>query len=39
MTQSRTQTCGELRLTDAGTNVTLVGWYENIRKVSKNLAF
>ncbi len=39
MTQSRTQTCGELRLADAGAKVTLVGWFENIRKVSKNLGF
>ncbi len=39
MTQSRTQTCGELRLANAGENVTLVGWFENIRKVSKNLGF
>ncbi len=39
MTQSRTHTCGELRITDEGAQVTLVGWYENIRKVSKNLGF
>ncbi len=39
MIQSRTHTCGELRLADAGSNVTVVGWYENIRKVSKNLGF
>ena len=39
MIQSRTHTCGELRLADAGRNVTVVGWYENIRKVSKNLGF
>ncbi|MCD8120357.1 MAG: aspartate--tRNA ligase [Lachnospiraceae bacterium] len=39
MTQSRTHNCGELRLADAGAQVTLVGWYENIRKVSKNLGF
>ena len=31
--------CNELRLSDAGKNVTIVGWYENIRKVSKNLGF
>ena len=29
----------QLRLSDAGKNVTIVGWYENIRKVSKNLGF
>lgn len=39
MTQSRTHNCNELRLSDAGKKVTLVGWYENIRKVSKNLGF
>ena len=39
MTQSRTHNCGELRLANAGEQVTLVGWFENIRKVSKNLGF
>ena len=39
MIQSRTHNCGELRLSDAGKKVTVVGWYENIRKVSKNLGF
>ena len=39
MTQSRTHTCGELRLSDAGKNVTLVGWMENVRAVSSALAF
>ena len=39
MTQSRTHTCGELRLCDAGKEVTLAGWYENLRRVSKNLGF
>ena len=39
MVQSRTHNCNELRLSDAGAKVTLVGWYENIRKVSKNLGF
>ncbi|WP_028243085.1 aspartate--tRNA ligase [Pseudobutyrivibrio ruminis] len=39
MTQSRTHNCNELRLADAGKEVTLVGWFENIRKVSKNLGF
>ena len=39
MTQSRTHNCNELRLADAGKTVTLVGWYENIRRVSKNLGF
>ena len=36
MTQSRTHNCNELRLSDAGKQVTLVGWFENIRK---NLGF
>ncbi len=39
MMQSRTHTCNELRLSDAGSKVTLVGWYENIRQVSRNLGF
>ncbi len=39
MIQSRTHNCNELRLSDVGKNVTIVGWYENIRKVSKNLGF
>ncbi len=39
MIQSRTHNCSELRISDAGKGVTIVGWYENIRKVSKNLGF
>ncbi len=39
MMQSRTHNCNELRLADAGKTVTLTGWFENIRKVSKNLGF
>lgn len=39
MVQSRTHTCGELRLADAGKNVTLVGWMENVREVGSNFAF
>ena len=39
MFQSRTNTCGELRLQDAGKTVTLVGWLENIREVGSNFAF
>ncbi len=39
MIQSRTHNCGELRLADVGKQVTVVGWYENLRKVSKNLGF
>ncbi len=37
--QSRTHTCGELREQDAGKEVILCGWYENLRRVSKNLGF
>lgn len=39
MVQSRTHNCGELRLSNVGEQVTIVGWFENIRKVSKNLGF
>ena len=39
MIQSRTHNCNELRLTDAGSKVTLAGFYDNLRKVSKNLGF
>ena len=39
MRQSRTHTCGELRLADAGKNVTIVGWLENTREVGANFAF
>ena len=37
--QHRTHTCGELRLADAGKNVRLSGWVENIREVGGSLAF
>ncbi|MBQ1822337.1 MAG: aspartate--tRNA ligase [Lachnospiraceae bacterium] len=37
--QSRTHTCGELRLGDAGKSVRLAGWLENMREVGANLAF
>ena len=36
MTQSRTHNCGELRLADAGKQVTVVGWMENVREVGAN---
>lgn len=37
--QNRTHTCGELRLTDAGKQVRICGWMENLREVSGSLAF
>ena len=37
--QGRTHHCGQLRLEHAGQEVILVGWYENMRRVSKNLGF
>ena len=39
MKQSRTHTCGELRLGDAGKTVTLAGFMENVREVGQNFAF
>ena len=39
MIQSRTHNCGQLRLADAGQNVTIVGWLENVREVGANFAF
>ncbi len=39
MTQSRTHNCNELRIENVGEKVTIVGWYDNMRKVSKNLGF
>jgi aspartyl-tRNA synthetase len=39
MFQSRTHTCGELRLSNAGERATLVGWLENVRVVGNNFAF
>ncbi len=39
MMQSRTHNCGELRLSDAGKTVTIVGWLENVREVGANFAF
>ncbi len=37
--QSRTHTCGELRLEDAGKKVQLAGWLENFREVGAELGF
>jgi aspartyl-tRNA synthetase len=37
--QGRTHNCGQLRIEDVGSKVRIVGWYENMRKVSKNLGF
>ena len=39
MMQSRTHNCGQLRLADAGQNVIIVGWMENVREVGANFAF
>ncbi len=39
MVQSRTHTCNQLRIGDVGKKVTITGWYDNMRKVSKNLGF
>ena len=39
MVQSRTHTCGELRMEHVGQKVKLCGWMENIRAVSGSLAF
>ena len=39
MMQNRTHTCNELRLSDAGKEVRLCGWMENVREVGGNLAF
>ena len=39
MMQNRTHTGGELRLSDAGKQVKISGWMENVRVVSANLAF
>lgn len=37
--QLRTHTCAQLRASDAGSTVTLCGFYENMRRVSRGLAF
>ena len=39
MFQSRTHTCNELRLENAGERVKIVGWMENVREVGSNFAF
>lgn len=39
MFQSRTHTCDQLRLDNAGEKVKIVGWMENVREVSGNLSF
>ena len=37
--QSRTHNLNELRMENVGQKVKIVGWLENVRRVSKNLAF
>ena len=39
LTQMRTHNSNELRLSDAGKRVKLVGWMENVREVGSSLAF
>ena len=39
MMQSRTHTCGELQLENAGQQVKIVGWMENLREVGASLGF
>ena len=39
MFQSRTHTCNELRLSNVGEKVKIVGWMENVREVGSNFAF
>jgi aspartyl-tRNA synthetase len=39
MTQSRTHTCGALRIENVGEYVKIVGWLENVREVGSNFAF
>ncbi len=39
MFQSRTHNCAALRAENAGEKVVLCGWFENLRRVSKNLGF
>ena len=39
MFQSRTHTCGQLRMEHVGQQVTIVGWMEKVRVVSASLAF
>ena len=37
--QNRTHTCNELRASDAGKEVKISGWMENVRMVGSNFAF
>ena len=39
MMQNRTHTCNELRMSDCGKQVRICGWMENVRVVSRELAF
>ena len=39
MLQSRTHTCGQLRMEHVGESVKIVGWMETVREVGNNFAF
>ncbi len=39
MFQSRSHTCGQLRMENVGESVKIVGWMENVREVGSNFAF
>ena len=39
MNQLRTHTCNDLRIEDCDKQVKIAGWYDNFRKISKNMGF